>query len=103
MPGAWQGRRQRVLKEQARPDDQGTHDPLPRATGPPSPAPADLGPAAVAVAVALAVPALTLRVERVLTWPVNDQQALDGVLRLGVNGVISDDPHVLEAVVALGR
>jgi glycerophosphoryl diester phosphodiesterase len=49
------------------------------------------------------VRALRDRVERVLTWPVDDQQALSDVLRLGVNGIITDDPHVLEAVVALSR
>lgn len=36
----------------------------------------------------------------VMTWPVNDLDRLDHVLRLGVTGVISDEPHVLRALVA---
>jgi glycerophosphoryl diester phosphodiesterase len=40
------------------------------------------------------------RVERVLTWPVNDQDALETVLGYGVSGVISDDPGILAQVVA---
>ncbi|MCW2622804.1 MAG: glycerophosphodiester phosphodiesterase [Frankiales bacterium] len=39
-------------------------------------------------------------VEVVMTWPVNDRQALAEVLRAGVNGVISDEPEILRAVVA---
>jgi glycerophosphoryl diester phosphodiesterase len=41
------------------------------------------------------------QVERVLTWPVNDQAALDLVLGYGVTGVISDDPGILAQVVGL--
>jgi len=40
------------------------------------------------------------RVERVMTWPVNDQDVLETVLGYGVSGVISDDASVLEQVVA---
>jgi glycerophosphoryl diester phosphodiesterase len=46
------------------------------------------------------VDALRDRVPLVMTWPVNDDAALDDVLRLGVNGVISDEADVLRAVVA---
>ena len=38
------------------------------------------------------------RVERVLTWPVNDQHALEAVLGYGVSGVISDDAGILAQV-----
>jgi glycerophosphoryl diester phosphodiesterase len=38
------------------------------------------------------------RVERVMTWPVNSQAALDEVLSRGVRGVISDESDVLRAV-----
>ena len=38
------------------------------------------------------------RVERVLTWGVDDLATLDRVLALGVNGVISNSPQVLRAV-----
>ena len=31
-----------------------------------------------------------------MTWPVNDVASLDAVLDIGVTGVISDEPHVLE-------
>lgn len=41
------------------------------------------------------------RVELVLTWPVNSWTALDEVLSRGVTGVISDEPAVLRAVLAL--
>jgi glycerophosphoryl diester phosphodiesterase len=41
------------------------------------------------------------RVERVLTWPVGDLATLDDVLRQGVSGVVTDEPEVLAAVVAL--
>jgi glycerophosphoryl diester phosphodiesterase len=41
------------------------------------------------------------RVERVLTWPVNDDEALEQVLRAGVSGVISDEPEVLRSVLEL--
>jgi hypothetical protein len=40
------------------------------------------------------------RVERVLTWPVNDAEALEAVLGCGVSGVISDEPGILAQVVA---
>ena len=40
------------------------------------------------------------RVERVLTWPVNDAEALEAVLGYGVSGVISDEPGILAQVVA---
>jgi glycerophosphoryl diester phosphodiesterase len=39
------------------------------------------------------------RVEIVMTWPVDDATALDRVLTVGVNGVISEDPDVLATVV----
>jgi glycerophosphoryl diester phosphodiesterase len=41
------------------------------------------------------------RVERVLTWPVNDDEALEQVLRAGVSGVISDEREVLRSVLEL--
>ncbi len=41
---------------------------------------------------------LRRRVEVVMTWPVNTQAALDRVVGLGVNGVISDEPDVLREV-----
>jgi hypothetical protein len=41
------------------------------------------------------------RVERVLTWPVNDAEALEAVLGYGVSGVISDDAGILAQVVGL--
>ena len=41
------------------------------------------------------------QVERILTWPVNDHEALDQVLRAGVSGVISDEPEVLRSVLEL--
>lgn len=44
---------------------------------------------------------LRSRVQLVMTWPVNDHEALDDVLARGVNGVITDDSGVLEAVVGL--
>ncbi|HEU5037490.1 MAG TPA: glycerophosphodiester phosphodiesterase [Nocardioides sp.] len=37
-------------------------------------------------------------VEVVMTWPVNDTAALDRVLALGANGVISDEPEILREV-----
>jgi len=40
------------------------------------------------------------RVERVMTWPVNDRHALETVLGYGVTGVISDEATVLADVVA---
>jgi glycerophosphoryl diester phosphodiesterase len=36
----------------------------------------------------------------VMTWPVNDLDLLEHVLRLGVTGVISDEPHVLRELLA---
>jgi glycerophosphoryl diester phosphodiesterase len=42
---------------------------------------------------------LRARVPLVMTWPVNDEAALEHVLRLGVTGVISDEAAVLRAVV----
>jgi glycerophosphoryl diester phosphodiesterase len=44
---------------------------------------------------------LRRQVAVVLAWPVNDGVALRQVLGLGVDGVVSDDPRVLRAVVAL--
>jgi len=44
---------------------------------------------------------LRSRVAVVMTWPVNDDDALQTVLDLGVNAVITDDEHVLRQVVAL--
>jgi glycerophosphoryl diester phosphodiesterase len=43
---------------------------------------------------------LRSRVEVVMTWPVNDPDALRAVLDVGVNAVISDEADVLRAVVA---
>lgn len=39
-------------------------------------------------------------VELVMTWRVNDHEMLRRVVDLGVNGVISDSPEVLESVLA---
>ena len=44
---------------------------------------------------------LRSRVRLVLTWPINDDAALHEVLARGVNGVITDDADVLDAVVGL--
>lgn len=44
---------------------------------------------------------LRARVRLVMTWPVDDDVALQEVLDLGVNGVITNDARVLEAVVGL--
>ena len=44
---------------------------------------------------------LRARVSLVMTWPINDEAALDEVLVRGVNGVITDDGAVLDAVVGL--
>ena len=44
---------------------------------------------------------LRARVEVVMTWPVNDADALAQVLGAGVNGVITDDAGVLAEVVPL--
>lgn len=38
-------------------------------------------------------------VEVVMTWPVNDRDALDAVLAMGVSGVISDDVEVLAELI----
>ena len=38
------------------------------------------------------------RVEVVMTWPVNDDAALEEVVSLGANGVISDEPDVLASL-----
>lgn len=35
------------------------------------------------------------RVEVVMTWPVNDLDTLDAMLRIGVSGIISDEPDIL--------
>jgi glycerophosphoryl diester phosphodiesterase len=45
------------------------------------------------------VSSLRRQVEVVMTWPVNDDETLDRVIGLGVNGVISDEPEVLRRVV----
>ena len=37
-------------------------------------------------------------VEVVMTWPINDRQALDSALGIGVTGVISDDFDVLRVL-----
>jgi glycerophosphoryl diester phosphodiesterase len=34
-------------------------------------------------------------VEVVMTWPINDSEALDSMLAMGVSGIISDEPSVL--------
>ncbi len=39
------------------------------------------------------------RVPLVMTWPVNDERALEAVLRIGVTGVISDEADILRAVI----
>lgn len=39
-------------------------------------------------------------VEVVMTWPINDLALLDSTLAMGVNGVISDEPSVLAALVS---
>ena len=46
------------------------------------------------------VAALRRRVEVVMSWGVNDDVALDRVLSMGVNGIVSDSPDVLRTVVA---
>lgn len=43
---------------------------------------------------------LRTAVEVVMTWPINDLDLLDSTLAIGANGVISDDPAVLEALLA---
>jgi glycerophosphoryl diester phosphodiesterase len=42
-------------------------------------------------------------VELVMTWPVNDSATLEAVLEMGVDGVISDEHHVLAEVKAHTR
>jgi glycerophosphoryl diester phosphodiesterase len=37
-------------------------------------------------------------VEVVMSWPINDERTLDAVLAMGVNGVISDETHVLRTL-----
>jgi len=44
---------------------------------------------------------LRRQVDTVMTWPVDDVDALDATLALGANGIISDEAEVLAAV--LGR
>ena len=39
-------------------------------------------------------------VEVVMTWPVNDVDALDRALGLGANGIISDEPDILAELLA---
>jgi glycerophosphoryl diester phosphodiesterase len=39
-------------------------------------------------------------VEVVMTWPVNDGDALEQVLSVGVNGIISDELDVLRTVLS---
>lgn len=60
------------------------------------------GPFGVSIHVSLldatVVTELHRSVEVVMTWPVNDAEALRTVLAYGVTGVISDEPDVLEAV-----
>jgi hypothetical protein len=46
---------------------------------------------------------LRRHVEVVMTWPVNSLATLEEVLEIGVNGVISDEEHVLAEVRARAR
>ena len=46
------------------------------------------------------VAGLLRHVEVVMTWPVNDEAALDIALGLGANGIISDEPDVLAMLLA---
>jgi len=39
-------------------------------------------------------------VELVMTWPINDLDLLESTLAIGANGVISDEPTVLEALLS---
>lgn len=48
------------------------------------------------------VAALRATVDLVMTWPVNDDDLLDRLLELGVNGIITDEPHILTRVRTLG-
>ena len=43
---------------------------------------------------------LRASVDVVMTWPINDLELLDSTLAIGANGVISDDPAVLAALLA---
>jgi glycerophosphoryl diester phosphodiesterase len=43
---------------------------------------------------------LRQHVEVVMSWPVNDVATLDAAIGLGVNGIISDEPDVLAALLA---
>ena len=43
---------------------------------------------------------LLCHVEVVMSWPVNDAATLDTAIGLGVNGIISDEPDVLAALLA---
>jgi glycerophosphoryl diester phosphodiesterase len=43
---------------------------------------------------------LRQRVEVVMTWPVDDDETLEAVTALGVNGVISNEPDLLAELVA---
>ena len=43
---------------------------------------------------------LLQHVEVVMSWPVNDVATLDAAIGLGVNGIISDEPDVLAALLA---
>jgi len=43
---------------------------------------------------------LQQHVEVVMSWPVNDVATLDAAIGLGVNGIISDEPDVLAALLA---
>lgn len=40
------------------------------------------------------------QVEVVMTWPINDEVALETALGLGANGIISDEPDVLAVLLA---
>lgn len=42
---------------------------------------------------------LNQQVEVLMTWPVNDLATLDGLLVLGVTGIISDESHVLTELI----
>ncbi len=49
---------------------------------------------------AAVVERLHRHVELVMTWPINDLGSLDQALRIGVGGVISDEPGILAELVA---
>jgi glycerophosphoryl diester phosphodiesterase len=46
------------------------------------------------------VTSLLNHVEVVMSWPINDLAALESTVALGVNGVISDEPAVLSALLS---